>query len=132
MSGMSVTPRRSELVSFATPYLQVGQMAIVRSADESRFLSTDAYDQDGVRIGFERTTTGSKYVLETMKSAKPVEYASKEDGLEALRTSKIDIFIHDAPFIWRTTGSPLAPSTGLSGRYTPLTEEYLAWAVRKG
>jgi ABC-type amino acid transport substrate-binding protein len=132
MAGMSVTPRRSELVSFATPYLQVGQMAVVRSADVLRFLSTDAYDQDGVRIGFERATTGAKYVLGTMQKARPVEFASKEDALEGLRTSKVDVVVHDAPFVWLTTGSPLEPNPDFSGRYTPLTDEYLAWAVRKG
>jgi ABC-type amino acid transport substrate-binding protein len=36
MSGMSITDERKELVSFTEPYLRVGQMALIRRADEGR------------------------------------------------------------------------------------------------
>src|SRR5690606_24540440 len=35
MPGMSITPRREALVSFTTPYLEVGQMALVRTEDDA-------------------------------------------------------------------------------------------------
>lgn len=131
MTGMSRTPRRENLVTFTQPYLRVGQMALVRKGDERRFRTPASYDEAGVRVGFERNTTGAKWVRANCKSARQVEFASKDDGLAALRRGEIDIFIHDAPYVWTTIGSPLAPDPGLAGRYTPLTEEYLAWAVRK-
>ena len=132
MAGLSRTPAREALVTFTAPYLQVGQMALVRAGDDRRFRTPASYDAPGVRIGFERGTTGAAYVRAHSQRAQPVEFANKDDALRALRAGEIDLFVHDAPFVWITTGSPAAPGVGLSGRYTPLTDESLAWALRKG
>jgi len=42
----------------------------------------------------------------------------------------IDCFIHDAPTILKYTFN--SSNTKLTGFYTPLTKEYLAWGVGKG
>jgi len=49
--------------------------------------------------------------------------------MSALRRGELDIFIHDAPTVWRIGGAPTEEA--LIGLYKPLTEEALAWAVRK-
>lgn len=132
MSGMSVTPRRSGLVSFTEPYIEVGQMALVRAADLYRFAGQDWTEMPGLRVGFERATTGSKFVQNELKDKVPVEFANKEDGLDALKDNLIDVFVHDAPFVWLVVGSPQHPNKEIAGRFTPLTDEKVAWAVRKG
>ncbi len=131
MTGMSITKRRSGLVSFTTPYLETGQMALVRKKEIFRFAGLDWTRIEGLRVGFERATTGSKYVMANLPHDTPVEFAKKEDGLQALKDGKIDVFVHDAPFVWQVVGSPQDPNTQVSGRFTPLTDEKLAWAVRK-
>lgn len=132
MAGMSITPRRAELVNFTAPYLEVGQMALVRKEDDLRLAGHDWTRIEGLRVGFERATTGAKYVQAELKHVLPVEFANKEDGLTALKQRKIDVFVHDAPFVWLVVGSPHDPNAELAGRFTPLTDEQLAWAVRKG
>jgi polar amino acid transport system substrate-binding protein len=132
MSGFSVTKERSERIAFTKPYLQVGQMALVRDKDALRFRDRASIDADEVRVGVERETTGSKFAREQLRKAETVEFASKEDAIAALRAGDVDVFIHDAPFVWRITGSPQNPDEQLTGVYTPLTDEHLAWAVRKG
>lgn len=132
MAGMSITPRRAELVNFTEPYLQVGQMALVRKEDDLRLAGQDWTRIEGLRVGFERATTGAKYVQAELHRSTPVEFANKEDGLAALKHRKIDVFVHDAPFVWLVVGSPHDPNAELAGRFTPLTDEKLAWAVRKG
>ncbi len=131
MSGMSITPRRNDLVRFVEPYLEVGQMALVRKSDEGNFAGEDWTRMRGLRVGFERGTTGSKYALNKLKQMKPVEFARKEDALRALKDGKIDILIHDAPYVWNVTGSPQAPNEEVAGRFQLLTDEKLAWAVRQ-
>ncbi len=131
MSGMSITPRREGLVRFIEPYLEVGQMALVRKSDENHFSGEDWTRMRGLRVGFERGTTGSKYVLGKLKQMEPVEFARKEDGLQALKDGKIDVFVHDAPYVWQVVGSPQSPNQEVVGRFTLLTDEKLAWAVRK-
>jgi polar amino acid transport system substrate-binding protein len=49
--------------------------------------------------------------------------------VNALHQGRIDVFIHDAPTVWRLGGNP--GETGLIGLYWQLTKEPLAWAVRK-
>jgi polar amino acid transport system substrate-binding protein len=56
-------------------------------------------------------------------------FNSPDTGVAALRAGLITAFIHDAPTVWRVAGSPTERE--LMGLYQPLTEEYLAWAVRK-
>jgi polar amino acid transport system substrate-binding protein len=79
-------------------------------------------------VGFEAGTTGALFVQDQLSQAHPVALTSVAEGIEALRTGAIDVFVHDAPTIWRAANDPAHPT--LVGLYWPLTEEYLAWAVR--
>lgn len=131
MTGMSVTASRAALVDFAEPYLELGQMALVRAQDGDRFVGRDWVKIDGLRVGFERSTTGAKFVRNELPQMTPVEFSNKSDAIAALKEGKIDVLVHDAPFVWLISGSPQAPNEELLGRYNLLTNEKLAWAVRK-
>lgn len=131
MSGMSVTRERGELVSFARPYLQVGQMLLVRAPEVDRFRDPAALNQPAMRIGAQRNTTGEFYARRELAKAQVRAYDSIDAGIGALRAKEIDAFVHDAPTIWRVRGREASSYQDLRGRYRPLTEEYLAWAVRK-
>lgn len=131
MAGMSVTKARSERAAFVEPYARVGQMALIREADYLKLRSPNAMNWPTSRVGVKSQTTGAKFAKTTLKGAKITEFNSVDDGIAALRAGEIDFFIHDAPTVWRVAGTPLDPDPELIGLYTPLTEEYLAWAVRK-
>jgi polar amino acid transport system substrate-binding protein len=129
MSGMSITEDRLKLVSFTEPYLRMGQMALVRARDQTRFANLESFLDTTSRLGFVRNTTGEQVAKEIFSRATLVAQPTIEDGVAALRRGVIDIFIHDAPTVWRIGGNP--GETELIGLYWPLTEEPLAWAVRK-
>jgi ABC-type amino acid transport substrate-binding protein len=129
MSGMSVTEDRVQLVSFTEPYMHIGQMALVRASDEGSFSNLDSFLNTTSRVGFVRDTTGEQASKELFSKAKLIPQPTVDDGVAALRQGRIDIFIHDAPTVWRLGGNP--GETGLIGLYRPLTKEPLAWAVRK-
>ena len=132
MSGVSITERRKQTVAFTSPYLAIGQMAVVRSEDLARLGGAGALDQKGVRVGVQRLTTGARYARDELNRATLVEFGSVESGIEALREKRIDAFIHDAPTVWRLTGRFEDDSSrALAGLYRPLTDEKIAWAVRK-
>lgn len=132
MSGMSITEERSKLVTFTHPYLRVGQMALIRRADYNRFRDYATMNLSATRVGFHNDTTGERYVRRKLSHATLRGFDSPDAGVAALRAGEIDVFIHDAPTIWRVTGGFEQKETQLMGRYRMLTEEYLAWAVRKG
>ncbi|UCE88130.1 MAG: transporter substrate-binding domain-containing protein, partial [Pseudomonadota bacterium] len=129
MSGMSITHSRRMRVAFCDPYMQVGQMALIRKRDVARFAAPERLYYGGARVGFQSNTTGEKFVRENLSVATPQGFSSIDVGVDALRDGQIDYFIHDAPTVWRLSTDPA--NTWLLGLYRPLTEEYLAWAVRK-
>jgi polar amino acid transport system substrate-binding protein len=136
MSGMSITEARAQLVAFAHPYLHIGQMALLRRRDAARFRSRAALDRHSTPVGFVRDTTGATYAREHLSHATLRGFASVDDGVAALRAGTIDAFIQDGPTVWRLTaapggGGPGAAQSDLTGWYEPLTDEYLAWAVRQ-
>lgn len=129
MSGMSITAEREQQIAFTEPYLHIGQMAITRVAEVQRLGSVTALLNAPITAGFEPGTTGETFVKTNMRNAKPMSVPSIDAAVEALRSRQIDVFIHDAPTAWRI-GSDAAYQD-LIGLYWPLTDEYLAWGVRK-
>jgi ABC-type amino acid transport substrate-binding protein len=131
MSGTSITERRQEKVNFTEPYLEVGQMAIVRTADFSTLRDPAAMDRPQSRVGFVSRTTGEAWAREHLTKAKLHGYNDTDEGVRALEDNQIDYFIQDAPAVWRVTGGFFNPNPKVKGLYRPLTTEYLAWAVPK-
>jgi polar amino acid transport system substrate-binding protein len=130
MSGMSVTNERFREIQFLPHYMRIGQMALIRESDLSYFAHPNSLYQIIARAGFESGTTGENFVREKMPRSVPVPLSGPDQGYEALISDRIDVFIHDGPTIWR--GAEDKRDQGLLGLYRPLTEEYLAWAVRRG
>lgn len=129
MSGMSVTAERSKRISFTQPYLEIGQMAIIRKADIGRLSQPRAMYKAGIRVGVEPGTTGEQYVKEYVPEVEIKPYKNPEAGFTALKNKDIDFFIHDAPTSWNLAQDSDWPS--LMALYKPLTKESLAWAVNK-
>ena len=74
-------------------------------------------------------TTGERFVATELARATSFGFDDVESGLRSLRAGRIDFFVHDAPTIWRIAGDP--QQRDLHGLYQLLTEEDLAWAVRR-
>lgn len=131
MSGMSITDARKKLVAFTNPYAKVSQMALYRAADQERLRKLVRGNDKALRIGVVSGTTGEQYARKNHSHAQVQGFSSVDEGVAALRKSEVDIFVHDSPAIWRVTGGFGSPERELAGYYEPLTEEHLAWAVRK-
>ena len=129
MSGFSVTAERSQRVTFANPYMQVGQMAILHKSKLGRYSQPWAVYREGVRIGVEPGTTGAAFAKRELTDAQVSFFADPTEAFEGLREDNIDLYIHDAPTSWRLASSD--EDDDLISTYKPLTSESLAWAVRK-
>jgi polar amino acid transport system substrate-binding protein len=130
MSGFSATPERRAQVAFAQPFMQIGQMAIIRVDDAGRYAQPRALYRAGIRIGVEPGTTGETYVREHFDQAIIKNYADAAHAFTALRAGDTDVYVHDAPTSWGLAASK--DNQDLLSLYRPLTSESLAWAVRKG
>jgi ABC-type amino acid transport substrate-binding protein len=129
MSGMSITREREKLVSFTDSYATIGQMVLVRANDMSAFPNVQSFSQLTSKAGFVQATTGEIAAKAFFPRATLAPQSTIDDGITALRKAEIEVFIHDAPTVWRIAGNPNEKE--LAGLYWPLTKEPLAWAVRK-
>ena len=129
MSGVSITPERAQRYLFSSPYMQIGQMAIIRLADVARLSAAGAMYSGMYRIGYVKETTGEKFVLQNLEGELK-GFANVENGVQALVDKDIDFFIHDAPTVWRLANDAITNGQ-LLGIYKPLTQENLAWVMRK-
>lgn len=129
MSGMSVTEERAEQVSFTEPYMLMGQMAIMHKDKVARFAQPWSVYREGVRIGVEPGTTGAEFADKELKDAQVSFYTDAAAAFQGLRNDEIDLYVHDAPTSWQLATT--SENGDLISLYAPLTDETLAWAVRK-
>ncbi|MBU4201104.1 MAG: transporter substrate-binding domain-containing protein [Verrucomicrobia bacterium] len=129
MSGMSVTRMRAMRIAFTDPYLEVGQLALVRRCDLDRFFTRGAVMLTTGIVGVEKGTTGDLFVQQEFPHAKRVSYASSREAVKALIAARIDLFVHDAPVVWWLAAEH--ESEGIAAVNVPLTTENLAWGVRE-
>ena len=137
MSGMSVTTMREARIAFSDSYLKTGQMAMVRREDKNRFsqgFATILQQAPTKVIGAVKGTTGEQFVRKNLGSAKKIRiYETSNEGIKALTTAlgvmRVDLSIHDGPILI----SQLAERQAIGLALVPelLTEEYLAWGIRK-
>lgn len=129
MSGMSYTEMRAIRINFSQPYLKVGQMPLVRIEDVAKFPSTLALLNTKGKVGVEYGTTGDFLVQENFLYAERVPYQDISKAPDDLVAGKIDLFIYDSPVIWWLASEYEAK--GLAPLIVPLSEEFLAWGIRK-
>jgi polar amino acid transport system substrate-binding protein len=129
MSGYSVTPERSAQVAFATPFMEIGQMAVILAERAGQLAHPRALFQKGVKIGVEPGTTGESFARSNYDLAEIRTYASPAAAFAALRSRAIDAYIHDAPTSWNLAQS--REDQDMLSLFRPLTREALAWAVKK-
>ena len=129
MSGMSITAERSELVTFTDPYMEMGQMAIMHKDKVAQFAQPWSVYREGIRIGVEPGTTGAYFAEQELKDAQVKYVADAAAAFTSLRNGEIDLYIHDAPTSWQLATT--TENNDLISLYSPLTDEVLAWAVRK-
>ncbi|MGC3961622.1 MAG: ABC transporter substrate-binding protein [Verrucomicrobiota bacterium] len=128
MSSMSVTPARALRVSFTESYLTVGQVALVRREDANKYIMGFPIMPNGT-IGVLKATTGDFLAQQEFGRCKRKDFKVPQDAAKALVKKKIDLFISDSPVVsWQAS---MNEAQGLVVVPIFLTEERLAWAVRK-
>ena len=128
MSSMSITRARQFRIAFSKPYLQIGQMALVRRDDAYRYALGFPFQLQGI-IGVKKGTTGDFLAQTEFPKTKRKEFKSGEEGARALTKKKIDLYLGDSPMIWWLAS--VNEENGLTAVPILLSEENLAWGMRK-
>ena len=128
MSGMSITEARKLRATFTEPYLLNGAMALFRSHDAANFKNKNDILNTTETVGVQSGTTAEVFVRKHLPNARVIALASPEVAPRELRRRRIDLFIHDAHSIALLASENEGELTGL---FVPLTDEAIAWAVRR-
>jgi ABC-type amino acid transport substrate-binding protein len=132
MSGVSVNQKRQMKVDFTEPYMHIGQMVIVNADNIVTHTRQGAMKNPQRIIAVKKNTTGEDYVKKTFVDNKIIAYDTIAEAVKALKEGQVDYVVHDAPTVWQYTLLPGTQDLQLFGLYQPLTNEPLAWAVKKG
>ncbi|EKF74317.1 amino acid ABC transporter periplasmic protein [Alcanivorax hongdengensis A-11-3] len=130
MSGISITPARSQRYLFSEPYATIGQMAMIRQDDAMRLAVPGALRSGRYPVGYKFGTTGEQFVKQQV-NGQTRGFNSNTEAIQALMDGDIDFYVHDAPTVWNLSNRTEYP-VKLLGLYKPLTEERLAWVMRQG
>ena len=129
MSGMSITRLRKVRIAFTIPYFKSGLMALIRREDAARY-STGLFSlTTSSAIGAIKDTTSEYFVETNYASVNKKLYSNTNQAVKALKNKDIDMFIYDAPLVLYLASEN--ETHGLTALFTLLTEEYLAWGIRK-
>jgi len=128
MSSMSITMARQYVVNFTQPYFVTGQMALVRRDDKLQYAMGFPLTLPGY-VGVLKATTGEFLVQRDFPRSKLKTYTDTDDAARALVKKRINLFISDSTLVCYLAGTHA--DEGLAVVPIPLTEEKLAWAVRK-
>ena len=133
MSGMSVTLARQYKIAFSKPYFKSGLMILVKDLNKFTFITNKetAFAQSITwRIGVVKGTTGETFIRQKSTGAKAIKaFPNQEEALKALIAGRIDVFVHDAPIMVMLAAQH--QSDGVKPLPIMLSEEYLAWGLRK-
>jgi polar amino acid transport system substrate-binding protein len=129
ISNLSITPERTELVSFVGPYMMSGKSILTKSTAMGELSNTEAFNRKGLRLLALQNSTHSSYVKEVAPESTLIEVPSYDEGVAMLIDDKADIMVADM------TQCILAvmrfPEAGLSTLEKPLTVEPIGIAISK-
>jgi ABC-type amino acid transport substrate-binding protein len=129
LSNMSITPERTELVSFVGPYMMSGMSLLTRNTVLGKISSAEEFNRAGLKLLALHNSTHANFVKTVAPDATLIEFESYDEGVAMLIDGKADAMVADM------TQCVLAvmrfPDAGLTTLDKPLTVEPVGIAVSK-
>jgi polar amino acid transport system substrate-binding protein len=128
ISAVTITPQREQFVDFSVPYLNAGEVLIVKKTGTpaDNVIETGA-DFSGKKIGVQAGTTDLTEALKLFPPSLVVQYPSNIPALADLQNGKIDAIITDLP----DAIGVIQANHDLRIATNPLDKEYYGIVFRK-
>jgi polar amino acid transport system substrate-binding protein len=130
MSGMTVTQERNLKVSFADPYIVVGQTILIPKKHQGKIKSYMDLNKPEYIITSKLGTTGEQAVKRMISKAKYKSFETESEAALEVVNGKADAFVYDLPYCVVFMAQQGAGKLTFLDK--PFTYEPLAWAIRKG
>ncbi len=130
MGGMTITQERNLKISFADPYIVVGQTILLNKKHAGKVKSYKDLNDKKYILTSRMGTTGEQSIKKFMPKATYKGFESEaEAGLEVIN-GKADALVYDLPFCGFLYASQGQGKTIFLEK--PFTYEPLAWAINQG
>lgn len=129
MAGLVITEDRQVQMDFSTPFLVVGQSALIRREELLRFNTPIKVRAAGGRVAVVEGSAGERWASDYMSRAEPVPFRHLEPAIQALQRGQVDVLIHDAPELWWVARQPDSP---VMLAPVLLARREVAWGFRRG
>ncbi|MBF0232472.1 MAG: transporter substrate-binding domain-containing protein [Desulfamplus sp.] len=130
MSGMTVTQDRNLKVSFADPYIIVGQTILLNKKHEGKILSYKDLNDAKYIVTSKLGTTGESAVKNKIPKAVYKSFETETEGALEVINGKADAFVYDLPYCVVFMANQGEGKVVFLDQ--PFTFEPLAWAINKG
>ena len=130
MSGMTLTQERNMKISFASPYIVIGQSILIDKKLAGEIKSYKDLNNKKYEVASKLGTTGEQATKRMMPKATYISFETEQEGVMDLLNGKIDAFVYDLPF--NAIAFAEKGQKKLILLDEPFTYEPLAWAVNKG
>jgi ABC-type amino acid transport substrate-binding protein len=129
ISNMSITPERTQSVSFVGPYMMSGMSILTRDSVLTKITSAEEFNRENLKLLALSNSTHANFVKTVAPDATLIEFGSYDEGVAMLIDGKADAMVADM------TQCLLAvmrfPDAGLITLEKPLTVEPVGIAVSK-
>lgn len=129
ISGLSITPRRTEQVSFIGPYMMSGKSILTKNSVLGKISSTDEFNSADIKLLALKGSTSATFVREVAPEASLIEVSNYDEGVAMLIDDKADAMVADMPMC--VLSVLRYPDAGLTTLDRPLTVEPIGIAISK-
>lgn len=130
ISGMTVTQERNLKISFADPYIIVGQTVLINKKHEGKIKSYGDLNNPTYIVTSQSGTTGEQAIKSLIPRCTYKSFKTEKEAVREVISGNADAFVYDLPFC--AVVMAMEGKNRLFFIDKPFTYEPLAWAIRKG
>jgi ABC-type amino acid transport substrate-binding protein len=129
ISGMSITPERTEMAYFVGPYMVSGKSILTKDSVLAERSSMEEFNRDDLKLAALQNSTSASFVSTVAPQASLVEITNYDEGIKMLREDKIDAMVADMPICQLSVLR--YPDAGFVTLERPMTIEPIGIAISK-
>ena len=129
ISGMSITPARTEMVSFVGPYMMSGKSILTKNSTLASLKQKEDFNRKDLKLAALQNSTSATFVKTIAPDAKLVEVKDYDQGVAMVKDGKVDGMVADMPICMLSVMR--YPEAGLVTLEEPLTVEPIGIAIGK-
>ena len=129
LSGLAITPGRTEMVSFVGPYMMSGKSILTKNSVLAKIQEGNDFNRKELKLLALSNSTSASFVRGVAPDAQLIEISSYDEGVAMLIDGKADAMVADMPVCVLSVAR--FPEAGLTTVENPLTVEPIGIAVSK-